>query len=47
MINAGAKVVQGAVNTYEFEIGAGDTIDFNGVIPMGYNYVITEIWARG
>lgn len=43
MIAAGAKSVSGAVNTFEFELGVDDTIDFNGVIPMGYDYEITEI----
>lgn len=43
MTAAGAKAVLGAVNTFEFELGAGESIDFNGVVPMGYNYEITEI----
>lgn len=43
MIDAGAKSVAGAVNTFEFELGVDETIDFNGVIPMGYNYEVTEI----
>ena len=43
MIDAGAKSVAGAVNTYEFEVGIDETFDFNGVIPMGYNYEISEI----
>lgn len=43
MRDAGAKPVQGTVNTFEFELGVDETIDFNGVVPMGYKYEITEI----
>lgn len=43
MIAAGATPVLGTVNTFEFELGVGETIDFNGVVPMGYDYVITEV----
>lgn len=43
MIQAGATPVPGAVNTFEFTLGVNETIDFNGVIPVGYNYVISEV----
>ena len=35
------------VNTYHFSLAPGETIDFEGCVPMGWNYEITEIGLEG
>ena len=35
------------VNTYQFSLAPGETIDFEGCVPMGWNYEITEIGLEG
>ena len=42
-----ATPVPNETNTYEFELTPGETIDFEGCVPMGWNYEITELPTPG